>query len=66
MDELTDNQNIQASGSNIVNMAEPIVTELRKLLTKQEIKGSLTLDEKKKYLHYINMLSEIYKERCRK
>lgn len=66
MDKTKENPKENFEKSNVVNMAEPIVTEIRKLLTKKEIKGFLTVDEKKKYLHYINMLSEIYNERCKK
>lgn len=66
MDKTNENLSENFGKNNVVNMAEPIVTEIRKLLTKQEIRGFLTVEEKKKYLHYINMLSELYNERCKK
>ena len=56
-------QNLQ--GSNVVNITESIVNEIMKLLTKEEIKGYLTPGEKKKYFHYLNMLSEVYKDKSR-
>lgn len=56
-------QNLQ--GSNVVNITESIVNEIMKLLTKEEIKGYLTPKEKKKYFHYLNMLSEVYKDKGR-
>lgn len=50
-------------GSNVVNITESIVNEIMKLLTKEEIKGFLTPKEKKKYFHYLNMLSEVYNDK---
>lgn len=49
--------------SNVVNITESIVSEIMKLLNKEEIKGYLTQTEKKKYFHYLNMLNEVYKEK---
>ena len=52
--------------TNVVPMTEPIVNEIRRLLTKQELKGYLSEEEKKKYFHCINMLGEIYNEEYRR
>lgn len=63
MDKSMDNYEEALSVSNVVNITESIVNEIMKLLTKEEIKGYLTPQEKKKYFHYLNMLSEAYKDK---
>ncbi len=63
MDKSMNNYEEVLAVSNVVNITESIVNEIMKLLTKEEIKGYLTPQEKKKYFHYLNMLSEAYKEK---
>lgn len=63
MDKGINNYEEGSAGSNVVNITESIVNEIMKLLTKEEVKGYLTPPEKKKYFHYLNMLSEVYKDK---
>lgn len=63
MDKSMDNYEEVLPVSNVVNITESIVSEIMKLLTKEEVKGYLTPQEKKKYFHYLNMLSEAYKDK---
>ena len=63
MDKGVNNYEGVLPGSNVVNITESIVYEIMKLLTKEEVKGYLTPQEKKKYFHCLNMLSEVYKDK---
>ena len=65
MDEKLIKTDEEMNTTNIINVSEPIVNEIRKLLTKQDAVGYLTPVEKRKYLHYINMLGEVYKDKNR-
>lgn len=63
MDKSIDRFKENLVGSKVINITESIVNEIMKLLAKEEIKGFLTPQEKRKYFHYLNMLSEVYRER---
>ncbi|GEM_PF-5703827 len=63
MDKSIDEFQESLTGSKVVNMTESIVNEIMRLLTKEEVNGFLTPKEKKKYFHYLNMLSEVYKDK---
>lgn len=65
MDKGIDEFQESLAGTNVVNITESIVNEIMELLTKEEIKGFLTPKEKKKYFHYLNMLSEVYNNKRR-